>query len=178
MHVYQAACWPVTRSLVLNPDNPPKRIIIDEVTHYAYGQTEDKSIELWVAGKAGWYNIISPAKGFTPTYNRMVQAIDMLYFLVDKHQQGKRQINPSFRSLCEQVSLSIVEYMLYKPSPNMHPPLVHLPHIWLMWDSRTVCWGLCDTRYLLASVHDSRGCRCGMEEDERLRPSASPISCK
>ncbi|CAI7608370.1 unnamed protein product [Penicillium discolor] len=88
--------------LVLNPDNPPKRIIIDEVTHYAYGQTEDKSIELWVAGKAGWYNIISPAKGFTPTYNRMVQAIDMLYFLVDKHQQGKRQINPSFRSLCEQ----------------------------------------------------------------------------
>ncbi|KAJ5213518.1 hypothetical protein N7449_000687 [Penicillium cf. viridicatum] len=88
--------------LVLNPDNPPKRIIIDEVTHYAYGQTEDKSIELWVAGKAGWYDIISPAKGFTPTYNRMVQAIDMLYFLVDKHQQGKRQINPSFRSLCEQ----------------------------------------------------------------------------
>ncbi|KAI2707049.1 hypothetical protein CBS147333_1716 [Penicillium roqueforti] len=88
--------------LVLNPDNPPKRIIIDEVTHYAYGQTEDKSIELWVAGKAGWYDIISPAKGFTPTYNRMVQAIDLLYFLVDKHQQGKRQINPSFRSLCEQ----------------------------------------------------------------------------
>ncbi|CAG8009109.1 unnamed protein product [Penicillium nalgiovense] len=88
--------------LVLNPGNPPKRIIIDEVTHYAYGQTEDKSIELWVAGKAGWYDIISPAKGFTPTYNRMVQAIDLLYFLVDKHQQGKRQINPSFRSLCEQ----------------------------------------------------------------------------
>ncbi|KGO74431.1 hypothetical protein PITC_019640 [Penicillium italicum] len=88
--------------LVLNPDKPPKRIIIDEVTHYAYGQTEDKSIELWVAGKAGWYDIISPAKGFTPTYNRMVQAIDLLYFLVDKHQQGKRQINPSFRSLCEQ----------------------------------------------------------------------------
>lgn len=88
--------------LVLNPDNPPKRIIIDEVTHYAYGQTEDKSIELWVAGKAGWYDIISPAKGFTPTFNRMVQAIDMLYFLVDKHKQGKRQINPSFRSLCEQ----------------------------------------------------------------------------
>ncbi|KAJ5250594.1 hypothetical protein N7489_001004 [Penicillium chrysogenum] len=88
--------------LVLNPDNPPKRIIIDEVTHYAYGQTEDKSVELWVAGKAGWYDIISPAKGFTPTYNRMVQAIDLLYFLVDKHQQGKKQINPSFRSLCEQ----------------------------------------------------------------------------
>lgn len=91
-------------TLVLKPDNPPKRIIIDEVTHYAYGQTEDKSIELWVAGKAGWYDIISPAKGFQPTYNRMVQAIDMLYFLVDKHQHGKKQPNPSFRNLCEQVS--------------------------------------------------------------------------
>ncbi|KAJ5337862.1 hypothetical protein N7452_004590 [Penicillium brevicompactum] len=88
--------------LLLKPDNPPKRIIIDEVTHYAYGQTEDKSIELWVAGKAGWYDIISPAKGFQPTYNRMVQAIDMLYFLVDKHQHGKKQPNPSFRNLCEQ----------------------------------------------------------------------------
>jgi hypothetical protein len=117
---------------VLNPDNPPKRIIIDGVTHYAYGQTEDKSIELWVAGKAGWYDIISPAKGFTPTYNRMVQAIDLLYFLVDKHQQGKKQINPSFRSLCEQVSLSILAYALYKPRPNIHTPSVHLPHIWLM----------------------------------------------
>ncbi|CAG8133024.1 unnamed protein product [Penicillium salamii] len=88
--------------LLLKPDNPPKRIIIDEVTHYAYGQTEDKSIELWVAGKAGWYNVISPAKGFQPTYNRMVQAIDLLYFLVDKHQHGKKQLNPSFRNLCEQ----------------------------------------------------------------------------
>ncbi|CAG8240527.1 unnamed protein product [Penicillium salamii] len=88
--------------LLLKPDNPPKRIIIDEVTHYAYGQTEDKSIELWVAGKAGWYNVISPAKGFQPTYNRMIQAIDLLYFLVDKHQHGKKQLNPSFRNLCEQ----------------------------------------------------------------------------
>ncbi|KAJ5782488.1 hypothetical protein N7457_004262 [Penicillium paradoxum] len=92
----------IITSSVLKPDNPPKRIIIDEVTHYAYGQTEDKSIELWVAGKAGWFDLISPAKGFTPTYNRMVQAIDLLYFLVDKHQQGNKQINPSFRSLCEQ----------------------------------------------------------------------------
>lgn len=102
---------------MLNSEEPPNRIVIDEVTHYAYGQTEDKSIELWVAGKAGWYNIVSPAKGFQPTYNRMVQAIDMLYFLVDRHQQGKRQVNPSFRSLCEQVSLG----QLCLLSPIMAP---------------------------------------------------------
>ncbi|EPS32508.1 hypothetical protein PDE_07468 [Penicillium oxalicum 114-2] len=87
--------------LLLDPATASKRVIIDDVTHYAYGQTEDRSIELWVAGKAGWYNI-SPAKGYVPTFNRMVQAVDMLYFLTDQHQHGKRQLNPSFRNLCEQ----------------------------------------------------------------------------
>lgn len=89
---------------VLNPDSPSKRIIIDDVVHYAYGQTEDRSVELWVAGKAGWYRI-SPAKGYLPTFNRMVQAVDMYYFLMDKHQHGKKQLNPSFKNLCEQVRL-------------------------------------------------------------------------
>lgn len=126
-----------TPPLVLNPDNPPKRIIIDEVTHYAYGQTEDKSIELWVAGKAGWYDIVSPAKGFQPTYNRMVQAIDMLYFLVDKHQQGKKQINPSFRSLCQQVSFNSGD-ALWQTDRGLIRRIttVHLSFIWLMRDPR------------------------------------------
>ncbi|KAJ5620118.1 hypothetical protein N7510_004102 [Penicillium lagena] len=87
--------------LVLNHDYLSKRIVIDDVTHYAYGQTEDKTIEIWVAGKAGWYDI-SPAKGYLPTFNRMVQSIDLLYFLVDRHQQGRRQLKPTVRELCEQ----------------------------------------------------------------------------
>ncbi|KAJ5370798.1 uncharacterized protein N7496_006890 [Penicillium cataractarum] len=87
--------------LLLDPESASKRVIIDDVTHYAYGQTEDRSVELWVAGKAGWYNI-SPAKGYVPTFSRMVQAVDMLYFLTDRHQHGKKQLNPSFKNLCEQ----------------------------------------------------------------------------
>ncbi|KAF3385183.1 hypothetical protein F1880_002596 [Penicillium rolfsii] len=87
--------------LLLDPESASKRVIIDDVTHYAYGQTEDRSVELWVAGKAGWYNI-SPAKGYVPTFSRMVQAVDMLYFLIDRHQHGKKQLNPSFKNLCEQ----------------------------------------------------------------------------
>ena len=87
----------------LNPEALSKRILIDDVTHYAYGQTEDRSVELWVAGKAGWYKI-SPAKGYLPTFNRMVQAVDMYYFLMDRHQHGKKQLNPTFKNLCEQVS--------------------------------------------------------------------------
>ncbi|KAJ5587381.1 uncharacterized protein N7459_003146 [Penicillium hispanicum] len=92
---------PNQEHLVLNPDYLSKRIIIDDVTHYAYGQTEDRSVELWVAGKAGWYRI-SPAKGYLPTFNRMVQAVDMYYFLMDRHRQGKKQLNPTFKNLCEQ----------------------------------------------------------------------------
>ncbi|GLI72595.1 hypothetical protein PoHVEF18_000774 [Penicillium ochrochloron] len=87
--------------LLLDPESASKRVIIDDVTHYAYGQTEDRSVELWVAGKAGWYNI-SPAKGYVPTFSRMVQAVDMLYFLTDRHHHGKKQLNPSFKNLCEQ----------------------------------------------------------------------------
>lgn len=100
--VYQRSCCLFLHSLVLNPDNASKRIIIDDVTHYAYGQTEDRSVEIWVAGKAGWYNI-SPAKGYLPTFNRMVQAVDMLYFLMDRHITRRKQLNPTFKSLCEQV---------------------------------------------------------------------------
>jgi hypothetical protein len=96
-----AHIWGVFR-LVLDPESASKRVIIDDVTHYAYGQTEDRSVELWVAGKAGWYNI-SPAKGYVPTFSRMVQAVDMLYFLTDRYQHGKKQFNPSFKNLCEQV---------------------------------------------------------------------------
>ncbi|KAJ5802917.1 uncharacterized protein N7503_005367 [Penicillium pulvis] len=92
---------PNQEHLVLDPDTLSKRIIIDDVTHYAYGQTEDRSVELWVAGKAGWYQI-SPAKGYLPTFNRMVQAVDMYYFLMDRHQHGKKQLNPTFKNLCEQ----------------------------------------------------------------------------
>lgn len=102
--VYQRGRCLFLHSPVLNPDNASRRIIIDDVTHYAYGQTEDRSVEIWVAGKAGWYNI-SPAKGYLPTFNRMVQTVDMLYFLMDRHISRRKQLNPTFKSLCEQVSI-------------------------------------------------------------------------
>ncbi|KAJ5227048.1 uncharacterized protein N7469_007054 [Penicillium citrinum] len=87
--------------LLLEPEKPNNRIVLDNVTHYAYGQMEDRSVEMWAAGKAGWYKI-APAKGYLPHFNRMVQAVDTFYFLMDKHQHGRKQLNPSFKSLCEQ----------------------------------------------------------------------------
>jgi hypothetical protein len=90
---------------VLDEDYLSKRIIIDNVIHYAYGQHDDGEIGIWVAGQAGWFSI-SPAKGYRPVYNDMVEAIDLLYFLVDRHQRkrpGRRSWNPSFEYLCDEV---------------------------------------------------------------------------
>lgn len=88
---------------VLEREKPNPRVILDNVTHYAYGQMEDRSVEMWAAGKSGWYKV-SPAKGYQPHFNRIVQAVDAFYFMMDKHQHGRKQLNPTFKNLCEQVS--------------------------------------------------------------------------
>ncbi|KAL1852967.1 hypothetical protein Plec18170_005549 [Paecilomyces lecythidis] len=91
-------------SLVLDEDYLSKRIVIDNVTHYAYGQHDDGEVGIWVAGQAGWYSI-TPARGYRPVFNEMVEAIDLLYFLSDRHQKrrGKRRNwNPTVEYLCDE----------------------------------------------------------------------------
>ncbi|KAJ9205994.1 hypothetical protein DTO164E3_1247 [Paecilomyces variotii] len=91
-------------SLVLDEDYLSKRIVIDNVTHYAYGQHDDGEVGIWVAGQAGWYSI-TPARGYRPVFNEMVEAIDLLYFLADRHQRrrGKRKNwNPTVEYLCDE----------------------------------------------------------------------------
>lgn len=141
---------------MLNHDYLSKRIVIDDVTHYAYGQTEDKTIEIWVAGKAGWYDI-SPAKGYLPTFNRMVQSIDLLYFLVDRHQQGRRQLKPTVRELCEQVSRVFVCCL---PSPLTPSQYIYHTH------------GVCEDRAQSAEVFKDHGpflLRCMIRDEEEVQ---------
>ncbi|KAH1616748.1 hypothetical protein KXX21_009711 [Aspergillus fumigatus] len=91
-------------SLVLDPDYITKRIVIDNVTHYAYGQHSDGEVGVWIAGRAGWFSI-SPARGYRPMFNDVVEAIDLLYFLADRHQpKGRRRKKgyPSVEYLCEE----------------------------------------------------------------------------
>ena len=82
-----------------------KRVLIENVTHYAYGQHDDGEVGIWVAGSAGWFSI-TPAKGYKPMFYQMVEAIDLLYFLADKHQKkGRRktQWNPKVDFLFNEV---------------------------------------------------------------------------
>ncbi|KAE8148950.1 hypothetical protein BDV25DRAFT_157205 [Aspergillus avenaceus] len=91
-------------SLVLDQDYLTKRIVLENVTHYAYGQHRDGEVGIWVAGRAGWFSI-SPARGYRPMFTEIVEAIDLLYFLSDRHQRKRRKRknwNPSVEYLCEE----------------------------------------------------------------------------
>ncbi|PKY03583.1 hypothetical protein P168DRAFT_237220 [Aspergillus campestris IBT 28561] len=91
-------------SLVIDEDYLTKRIVLENVTHYAYGQHSDGEVGFWVAGRAGWFSI-SPARGYRPMFNDVVEAIDLLYFLADKHQPKRRKrrtLNPTVEDLCEE----------------------------------------------------------------------------
>ncbi|KAL5343061.1 hypothetical protein BJX70DRAFT_206767 [Aspergillus crustosus] len=93
-------------SLILDPDYLYKRIVIDNVSHFAYGQHNDGEVGIWVAGRAGWFSI-SPAKGYRPMFNEVVEAIDLLYFLTDRHKPKRRKRNwkPSVEYLCDEYVL-------------------------------------------------------------------------
>lgn len=95
---------------VLDEEYTDKRIVIENVTHYAYGQHNDGEIGVWVAGSAGWF-ALSPAKGYRPMFNEAVEAIDLLYFLADRHQRQRRKRKrnwiPSVEYLLEEVGLAL-----------------------------------------------------------------------
>ncbi|KAK5199878.1 hypothetical protein LTR92_000419 [Exophiala xenobiotica] len=63
------------------------RIKIENVTNYSFGQHDDGKPCIWAAGKAGWYEIISPSDRYLSHYDDTVEAIDLFYFMVDQHQK-------------------------------------------------------------------------------------------
>lgn len=96
--------------VVLDEDYLNQRIVIDNVSHYAYGQHNDGEVGIWVAGRAGWFSI-SPAKGYRAMFNEVVEAIDLLYFLTDRHKpkrssrRRKSWNPPSLEYLCDEYVL-------------------------------------------------------------------------
>lgn len=77
---------------------------VTEVRQFAYGQYANGSVEIWAAGKAGWF-AVKPARAYRATYDDMVEAVQLLYFVVDAYrappaqgQHKKRQGNESYRS--------------------------------------------------------------------------------
>lgn len=72
--------------LALLEDPAYKRVKIENVTNYSFGQNDDGKPVIWAAGKAGWYEI-TPADRYLTYYNDTAEAIDMFYFMVDQYQK-------------------------------------------------------------------------------------------
>lgn len=90
--------------LALIDDPTYKRVKIENVTNYSFGQNDDGKPVIWAAGRAGWYEI-TPSDRYLTHYNDTAEAIDMFYFMVDQYQKlsPKRQrlgflVDPFLRS--------------------------------------------------------------------------------
>lgn len=90
--------------LALIDDPTYKRVKIENVTNYSFGQNDDGKPVIWAAGRAGWYEI-TPSDRYMSYYNDTAEAIDMFYFMVDQYQKlsPKRQrlgflVDPFLRS--------------------------------------------------------------------------------
>lgn len=56
-----------------------------EIRHcllYSVGETEDGSPQIWVSGRAGWFEI-SPSPAYQATYDIMCQATTLYYSIMD-----------------------------------------------------------------------------------------------
>jgi hypothetical protein len=71
---------------VIHPKYTQVQLRINHCTQYAFGQDPSGKSQIWAAGKAGWFEII-PSTRYTPLYDEIVKAIDLVYFLSDAHQK-------------------------------------------------------------------------------------------
>lgn len=72
--------------LALLDDPTYKRVKIENVTNYSFGQNDDGKPVIWAAGRAGWYEI-TPSDRYLSHYSDTAEAIDMFYFMVDQYQK-------------------------------------------------------------------------------------------
>lgn len=63
-------------------------IQISEVRSYAYGQYADGNVDLWAAGKAGWFTL-KPSRAYRPIYDNMIAGIKALYFVADSYRETR-----------------------------------------------------------------------------------------
>ncbi len=68
-----------------------KTINLEQVTRYAFAEYDDGSCGFWAAGKAGWFEIQSPASPFKTTYEKMNEAASIFYMLADRLRRTHRR---------------------------------------------------------------------------------------
>jgi hypothetical protein len=69
--------------------------VIRNVVTYSFSLYEDDSLGFWAAGKAGWYEIGTPAKGYADILEDMKEATAMWYYLADKFKKSRIKGKPT-----------------------------------------------------------------------------------
>lgn len=89
------------KRFVLVRGRSPIPIEIRHCLLYSVGETEDGSPQIWVSGRAGWFEI-SPCSRYQATYDTMCQATTLYYNIMDtieemneKPQRSKKSKSPS-----------------------------------------------------------------------------------
>lgn len=91
---------------VLEKLHRPIDVVIRNVTRFAYAEMGDETYALWALGEAGWFNMERPAAPYQGTYDADVQAVQLLYFLIDCYSETPRKKGggPSASLLYREVS--------------------------------------------------------------------------
>ncbi|KAH7138882.1 hypothetical protein B0J11DRAFT_27382 [Dendryphion nanum] len=78
-----------TKYLVKKPFKPIE-IEIRNVTRFSYGQTQDGETVIWALGAAGWFEL-RPSRSYKETFDDMVQAVEILYFITDIYNEPRKR---------------------------------------------------------------------------------------
>ena len=65
---------------------------LENVTHFSYGQYDDGEVDIWAAGRAGWFRI-KPASSYKRTFQHMVKGVNVFYFIADAYS-GQPCLSP------------------------------------------------------------------------------------
>ncbi|MCJ1376958.1 hypothetical protein MMC17_000048 [Xylographa soralifera] len=98
-------------SLVLTSTYRNRPITIDNVATYSFSVFEDGSFGFWAAGKAGWFEIKSMAKGYRKIFQDMKEATGMFYHLADKYRNCRTTMpKQSAKKLETHVKIQFKDY--------------------------------------------------------------------
>jgi hypothetical protein len=83
---------PNSRNLKSWLDKTSRRAVqieLTDVKEFSYGEYGDGSLDIWAAGKAGWFTI-KASRAYRDTYSDMTQALKLLYFMADSYKAQKK----------------------------------------------------------------------------------------
>ena len=75
---------------VRTKEHQRRTIEVKDIRTYAFAEYEDGTYGFWAAGKAGWFEIETPAASYKAIHKQMNEATSLLYTLADKLRRAQK----------------------------------------------------------------------------------------